>query len=637
TWGFAFVEALREHWVYRVAIVYAGALFVWIQAADYLNTVEGITEQTLARVTHLGLAALFPVVMGTWALEPLLRKRWARDRGEAPAGVPGVFGFLTSLRGSGLILGVVAGLWFGIVRFPPGPPQPAPPVEVPTDIMAAPHGLAILPILPEDTADTYLASVGDHLTRTLINHFLSYGVLKVPWPETVSHYAGSPLSPDSLRQLLGVDLLVSGTLGQRGDSVFLILNYQGAENLPGQVSCGVPWREGLDEIQLAELVTDRINIQLQEELGREFRATTLRLRTESEEAWRLVREGLDERSRAISLTRRNEFGGALRSLAQADSLFTEATGEDPNWPDPFLWKGRVYLDRVVVGIGAANAGNPTFQLSEYEVPPVLQAGLALVEEGIQLDPTYKEGYAAKADIMELLSSYVEGPAARERLFQEREAALATAIRGAPARPDARFKLALLYLDWGRFGEAEEQYEAALDQDVFRDRTPSDLFTLARIRLESGKDSLGFQACAEEFSTAEGWNRILLAECQLLFLAFGEGLDPDLPLARRLAYVPTPIPPWQASEAPSFSPNNLALLAGVFARVERPDSALALLDAAPEGGHEYDVGVLARLGKLPEAMEMLRSLPSPQLQSRVFDPLRGYPPFDSLLAERGGNP
>jgi len=84
---------------------------------------------------------------------------------------------------------------------------------------------------------------------------------------------------------------------------------------------------------------------------------------------------------------------------------------------------------------------------------------------------------------------------------------------------------------------------------------------------------------------------------------------------------------------------MALYAAGLARAGLPDRARAGQAVARRGGDvsplEYEVGVLALLGDLAEAVEILRTSPGYHLHSKLLDPLRGYAPFDSLKAATRG--
>ncbi len=631
------VDILKDRWVFRIVLAYGSGVLLAIGIPDAYN----LSSTWALRITAVSLAGFLFLPPLVWALEPTARRKMGYREPRPWRGIPGgrISRRVWALRGIIVLVSAGASLFVGAALWPP-PPAPD---SMAGESRSSSHSrsLAILPIASEDPNDDFLSSVGRHLTRTLIDHFRSYGVLDVPIMEAVEPYEGSGLPLDSIRdQLGGVDILMRGTLGQRGDSVILTLNFQGSEDVGGaQASYAVPFQQDLDEIQLARMVTDSINVQLREKLGQEIRTTALRLGTRVEEAFRLVREGLDERGLAVGLTRRGDFPGASRAIEQADSLFGLASVRDPRWPDPLFLRGSLSGTRVALGdLASSVPGAEDFRVSPENRDQVLQRGLDRVEAGLRLDPGNKDGYLARAGLLAYFRPDPRDSEARTKLFRDREDALRRAWRGDPPRPEAAYGLAQVYFEWGRYEQAEEYYQEAFRQDVFRQRLPDDLLKLGRIRLETGKEELGYRECARE-KADRPWDRRMLAECQLLLLAFGSELAPDVSSAEALATDPE----WQelgfGQENQNPPSDFLVLLAGVFARAQEQDTAQALLQEAmkmPSGiPVDYLAGVLARLGRRSEAVEVLRGEPGLHFQSRVFDPLRGFPPFDSLAAAAGG--
>lgn len=631
------IEALRERWVFRVAITYAATLFVWVQVGDALISVASIPQLTVLRVTALGLAALPALVALTWALEPWLRERSPRGSPSGASGPRIPFHLGAAPRAMGALLVVLVSCGIGFLTWPEesAPEAAAVPIEPPT----ARHGFAILPLLAEDSADAVLVNVSAHLTRSLIAHFRSFDVLNVPSEARVARYSLTVSSPDSILQELGVELLIHGRLGRRGDSLLLSLDFESPGFSGDHLETRVPFGAGWSEIQLVEQVSVQITDQLRRKLRGEFRTRDLRLGTRSPEAWTLAQQGEDERARAVGLINRADFSGTERALAVADSLYVLAGEEDPAWPEPLFMRGYLTTYRVLLGNVARNVDpGSSLAISREESFNMLLQGVHLIDAGLALDPAHKDGLFKKAEVLRLLSSNLRDPDSIAAMELQIEQTLQNAIRGDPPRPDAMLRLAQLYYSKSQYREAGELYEKAYARDIFLQRLPNDILNMGRIRLEAGEEERGFQECAEGSEDATGWERYMRHECQMLLLAFGTEFEPDIGLAETLVQDSTTLGIGMGGPQAGPNPNLLTLYAAVLARAGLSDSARAIGELASRdhlpSPSTYEIALMALLGEFPRAVEALQGSGSHPLHSRLFDPLRGYPPFDSLRAPEG---
>jgi len=183
-----------------------------------------------------------------------------------------------------------------------------------------------------------LAHVATGLTESLINRLSQVGELDVVSADGVAPYQRTKLTADSIARALGAGTIVRGSVEEDGDqlrvSARLVDGQSGVSLEP--VSFHVPPSAVLNaRDSLSGAVADL----LRKQLGDEVRLREQRSATTNVQAWLLVQRVENSRKLAYNLTAESDVPGAMKALAEADSLAAQAALLDPKWTEPLIQRG----------------------------------------------------------------------------------------------------------------------------------------------------------------------------------------------------------------------------------------------------------------------------------------------------------
>jgi TolB-like protein/DNA-binding winged helix-turn-helix (wHTH) protein/Flp pilus assembly protein TadD len=286
--------------------------------------------------------------------------------------------------------------------------------------------IAVLPFvnMTGDPARNYLSSgITDELIARL-DH-LNSSQLRVIAPTSSRLYAGSSISPAQIGQQLGVQYLILGSLQQQGANVRL------AVQLLRVSDQSRPWANTYDgdlsqqfefESSVADSVCQELSIKVPALAHSQYQPGKY-------QAHDAYLKGI------FALSRRSREG-----LEQAVEDFSEAVSVDPHYAEAYAMLADTY--------------NLMGQYNWEKEQDARSQGLAAARQALALDPDLPEAHAA-VGFSEWF--YLWTPIAAEKEFR-------TAIALNPSNVDAHHWYAQLLMTEGRFDEAGQQIEAALDVD-----------------------------------------------------------------------------------------------------------------------------------------------------------------------------
>lgn len=286
------------------------------------------------------------------------------------------------------------------------------------------ESIAVLPFANR-TGDADLEYLSDGSAESLINRLARFPKLKVRPMSSVIRFKEESDKAKAGREL-GVQVVVSGTVAQRGDE--LIISVELVDLRTDQVLWGERYQRKKTEIQstqreIASGIVERLNLGSsgsgEQMLGERY--------TDSDEAYRLYLKG-------------RYFGNRLNpsDLEKAIEFFNEAVALDPRFA--LAYAG--IADAYVVSLN-------TYPPRE-RIPKAKQAALT----AISLDNELGDAHRAYGMVL-LLYEYDHAAAKRE--FE-------LALELNPSSPTAHQSYALLLFSIGEFDEGIEEFHRALDLD-----------------------------------------------------------------------------------------------------------------------------------------------------------------------------
>lgn len=363
-----FLEELKRHHVFRVAVTYAVVAWLIIQVVAIVFPLLEFQEW-LSRVIVVLVLAGFPVALVlAWAFQT------PRDEAHPTQGMPrrslrmGV-----ALGVAGLLIAVIAGgVWWWlapvahrhvasktlVARAPTSATVPASTVPV------NPKSIAVLPLglLGGDIKDSYL---GQGISEELLNALSRVPGLEVIGRTSSFRFRNSDLGAQAIGRELGVRNLLSGVVQRSGDE--LRINVE----LDDAVTGDTLWTQQYDEkmenlFALEDKISNAVVSALKVKLGDIDARSLVFEGTTNPQAHDLYLQGS-----------RLSWHTDEASLERALVLFNQAIADDPNYAAAWAGMARAYV----------------YLADVYRAPlDVLPAMRGAAEKAVTLNPKLAEGH-----------------------------------------------------------------------------------------------------------------------------------------------------------------------------------------------------------------------------------------------------
>jgi TolB-like protein/Tfp pilus assembly protein PilF len=581
-----FFAELKRRNVYKVAVAYAVAAWLLIQAASiFLPAFDA--PPWMLKACLIALLLGFPVALSlSWAFEITPEGIKRESEVEEDKSTKRRTG--RKIVGITIALAAIAGalLVFQLVR--------SRPIAAGDTTLPSPKSIAVLPFenLSSDKENAYFA---EGIQDEILTRLARINDLKVISRTSTEKYKSAPSNLREIAQQLGVANILEGSVQKSGDQVRITVQ------LINALTDTHLWAESfdrklIDTFSVESDVAQRIASSLEAKLtGFEKRAIAARP-TENTEAYQLYLKG-----RFFW----NKRTGA--DLKVAANYFEQAVAADPTYAGAYAGLAQTYLLIPVFG-----AGSPRDFFSR---------GMVAARRAIELDDTLAEGHTALA--MLLLFEFK---------FAESEQEFRRAIELNPNYATAHhwFGNSLL-VTLGRFDEAITEGRRGIELDPLSLIINADLgstLMIARRYDEAIAQLRKTLALDGNFAYAR-WN-------------LGEALylKGDLPAA---------IAEYEKAAALDDDPEILALLGRAYADSGKRDKALELLERLKTLSRDHYIRnyvftiIYAGLGDKTTAMDYLEKArdggETPDTTwlkvDPLFDSLREEPRFQELAAKMFG--
>lgn len=524
----------------------------------------------------------------TQALDAVVSGEWV-SKGDRPSPVLGLR--RKALLPLALSVVAVAALvyWFAFGRQPTGGP---------TGGSLDLRTIAVL-YFEDESRDQNLGYLADGLTEALIDELSSVSSLSVVTRNGSMLFRGSDLSRDSIARQLEAGTLVAGWVEDTGDRVEVQVSlYDGISGAPfHRGSFEAPQDEVFD---LQSQLVSEVATSLREWLREEIDLRRSGEETESVPAWALFQRGERARKQAEDLLLVEDWEGAFEAFMEADSLFSMAEEEDPDWPGPSVL--RAEIDLAVGQLFAETLG----ETEEY-----LDEAMSHVERALALDSRDAPAMEKRGVLRyaRWRAGLERDPGSAARLLENAKEDLRAATRIDPTRAYAWNILSVVLSEQSDPTGAKLAAQRAWEQDAFLRDAHDLIWSLwaTSYDLEQWQDADRY--CGEGQQRFPGLYHFI--ECELWNLASGP-FEPDVERAWQVFQeLEEHLPPTDAE----FSRlKGKILVGGVLVRAQLPDSAHALWSEC-EGAEEIDpardllsIQAVFRLqnGEVEEALDLVRT-------------------------------
>lgn len=513
-----------------------------------------------------------------------------------------------------------------------------------TSPLLDPTHLAVL-YFDDLSPDSGLTAVAAGISEDLMDRLAGVSALQVISPNGVRPYRGRAVPPDSIAAVLGVGTMVSGSMTR--SSGVLRVTVRLIDGRTGQLLHTRQVSRPFGELfALQDTITADITAFLRQRIGETIVLRERRAGATNVLAWESVRQAdllMDQGSAAI---RRGDDSAATRTWNRADSLYRRARALDAQWSVPLVGRGRVAHAFASLLSDARPAAEARQALAQPPRRPRyedewIRLGLAVTDSALQLAPESAEAHELRGLIRYL--SWLRGYATSADSLVASERDLRAAVQGAPRLARAWSSLSQLLRYTGRFAEAEEAAQQALEADAFL------------LDARAVHRTLFFSALnLERYEVARDWcarGRVRFpadaefGHCGLRILGWSGRGRAAIHEGWRLADSLERASSGQATGV--YAADRRLLLAALYARTGLADSATALVDAARHAAAEdstaawflfAESNVRLLLGDRRAALELIRRglVLSPQLRDYVsraawFAALRTDPDFVRLVA------
>jgi serine/threonine protein kinase/tetratricopeptide (TPR) repeat protein len=523
------------------------------------------------------------------AIVRVLRRALARDPADRFATARELVMALASTRGSGTLrrergrtwkwelgVGIAAAVALVVVVFWIRRP--------PAGVSLDPTRIAVL-YFDDLSADSSLGAIATGLSEDLIDALAQVPALGVISQDGVRPYRGRAVSPDSIARARSVGTIVSGSVSRSGDLLRVVVRL--VDGATGQLlhSRQVIRPHG-ELFALQDTITADIAAFLRPRIGEAVVLRERRAGTSSVAAWELVRRGDVLRDGVGEAIRRGDEAAASTMLRRADSLYARAEALDRAWVVAPLGRARVAQAFAALLAEARPAARARAALTEpvprqprYE-DEWIRVALARVDEVLRRGGGGGEADPRHADAVELRGSlrylwWLQGYTTDPDSLRASEADLRAAVAATPSMARGWARLSQLLRYTGRFADAAEAAERALEADAFLLEARSVYRTLyfAALNLERYDDARSWCARARSrFPTDTEFGH-----CELRILGWSGRGRAATARAWRLVDSLDAVPP--ASRTGVYPADRRLLLAALYGRSGEADSAAALLGAA----------------------------------------------------------
>lgn len=414
-----------------------------------------------------------------------------------------------------------------------------------------------------------LGYLADGLTESLIDQLGEINGLTVISRDGSAQVRDADLTLDSIGALLSAGILVDGTLERSGDKVrvnlALVDGDGGGELLRESVE-----RPADDVLALQDELAEAVADFLRGALGSEISLREARRGTNNAAAWATFLRGQRARRDGETALRSGDVGSFVTGLQRADSLFAAAAALDEKWAQPVAYRGLISLR-----FGRESAYEDPTEGREY-----LDQGLGYVDQALVLDPRYATAHQFRGLIQFdrwSLGLTVDATEASQSFDEARES-LEQATSVDPNLASAWNTLSVLYSQIPDNVAANLAARRALEADEFLLSAESVLARLYATSYDLEQFREAIQFCDQ------GHERFpknpTFTDCSLWLMAAPRGLQPDP--ARAWELVETHLALLSEPERVRARIQDQLLVAGILARADLPDSALAVIGRSQAG-------------------------------------------------------
>jgi TolB-like protein len=412
-----------------------------------------------------------------------------------------------------------------------------------------------------------MRSVAGGLTEDLIDALGQVPELHVISPNGVRPFLGRHAPPDSIGRALKAGTLVGGSVERSGDVLRVTVRLIDAPSGVQLQSRTLQYPLG-DLFTLQDTLAQEVSRFLRERLGQEILLRERRKGTRSVAAWERLQDGERSRQEARTLRAQGDPAAADRALRVADSLFALAGALDPGWPDPFVLRGWLAVDRM--------------QLSDIKpadsVRLWFQEGLDQADQALRDHPAYPSALELRGTLR--FRHWLAGGSDSLELQRAEQDLRAAAVPDNPTLPRTWGTLSALLQASGQLAEANLLARRAYEADAYLADSPQLLFRLYYTSRDLGRDAEASRWCETGYNRfPSDWH---FTFCRLSLLARSDSVPgtrearADIPRAwQMLAQLERLTPPEDRAALPRWQ----IRVAGVIGRAGLRDSAEAVIRRA----------------------------------------------------------
>lgn len=356
---------------------------------------------------------------------------------------------------------------------------------------------AVLPIINESARPDY-QYLAEGFTREMIENLSRASNLDIKREAQVSRYKEQSVTPQTAGLELNVDAVLSGSIVQRGDSPFLVVQIVKTSDGALLDTAEFTLKE-FDLVSIRENLSQRIAEKFQFELTEEERARLDQTGTKKSEALRVYFLG------RFYWNRRGP-----NDLKEAIKYFSEATNLEPSYAKAWAGLADSYALYSVPGQSGSISSEEAANMARKAAKTALQfdptlsephSSLALIKQrfdwdwpgaeesfrtAISLDPEYAPAHLGLSKLLPITGRFNEALAEAEKTkeldpfsisshlnlgliyygsrdYDKAEQIYSDVLNRYPDKTRALFLLGYLYMKTGKLKEATENFEKVFDK------------------------------------------------------------------------------------------------------------------------------------------------------------------------------